>query len=169
MCLLLSLLSGQEWEKGTCVRVLDGDTIDLIVDSCVHRCRLKNVDAPELEQPFGRKATDSLHGWLWNEEVLFKKTGTDSYGRWLVELRVRNQEIREEDPAERAWLRVDSLMITRGWAWYYRDYGDRPALLSYEEAAREANLGLWDCPEVIAPWHYRQLRRYVDIHFEGCE
>ena len=40
-------------ESGRVVRVVDGDTYDMLAGGTVYRVRLLGVDAPEPDQPFG--------------------------------------------------------------------------------------------------------------------
>jgi micrococcal nuclease len=80
-------------------RVVDGDTLDLLVDIsfCVAisvRVRLYGIDTPEKQKPTldaGKAAQAFAQQWFANRagRVLIRsyKAGTkDQYGRWLVEV-----------------------------------------------------------------------------------
>ena len=44
---------------GTCVRVIDGDTVDIADENQnLHRIRIIGLDTPELAQPYGRAAPE---------------------------------------------------------------------------------------------------------------
>ena len=65
--LLMSLMMGASacWAdtryEGQVVRVLDGDTIDVLSGASQRqRVRLANIDAPEKGQPFGQKSKQNL-------------------------------------------------------------------------------------------------------------
>ena len=76
-------------ESGRVVRVVDGDTYDVLAAGVVRRVRLLGVDAPEHDQPFGRQATDSVAGVLWaGRPVVLTRRGTDLYGRTLATVRL---------------------------------------------------------------------------------
>ena len=47
-------------ESGRVVRVVDGDTYDVLAEGVRYRVRLLGVDAPEPDQPFGPQAGDSV-------------------------------------------------------------------------------------------------------------
>jgi len=84
--------------KAELVRVVDGDTVDLIVDlgfdtSRKERFRLYGVDAPEMNTAEGKAAKK----WLWDAlqplEAIYvqtiqlsTKTKRDKYGRFLAVL-----------------------------------------------------------------------------------
>lgn len=66
-------------------RVVDGDTYDVLAAGVVRRVRLLGVDAPELDQPFGRQAADSVARLLpVGQPVLLGRVGLGLYGRTLV-------------------------------------------------------------------------------------
>lgn len=46
--------------KAKVIRVLDGDTIEVLQESTPVRVRLLNIDAPEKKQPFGRWSGERL-------------------------------------------------------------------------------------------------------------
>src|SRR6476659_8616504 len=52
-------------ESGRLVRVVDGDTYDVLARGGRYRVRLLGVDAPEPDQPFGHQAGDSVARLLW--------------------------------------------------------------------------------------------------------
>ncbi|MBF5591007.1 thermonuclease, partial [Escherichia coli] len=46
--------------QGNVIRVLDGDTLEILQDKKTVRVRLANIDAPEKKQPFGRWSATQL-------------------------------------------------------------------------------------------------------------
>lgn len=50
--------------KGKVIRVLDGDTIDVLQEKKPVRVRLLNIDAPEKKQAYGSGQRTSLKPWL---------------------------------------------------------------------------------------------------------
>lgn len=81
---------GHQWTvPATVKRVVDGDTVDLLLDLGWHityesRCRVSGINAPEMNTAEGRAAktyADSLLGV--NAEVIFTSKSLDKYGRPL--------------------------------------------------------------------------------------
>lgn len=78
----------------TVIKVIDGDTIDLLVDAGFFvgiqiRVRVKGIDAPEVTTPEGRAVRDLLRTTLPVGTPAFIRTtkvAGDKYGRWLAEL-----------------------------------------------------------------------------------
>lgn len=162
---LMSNAQGANWERLYCERVYDGDTYGLVMDSSLTNCRLVNVDAPELAQPFGREATDSVAALMEGREVWVQIKARDYYGRPLVRVKVEAQV----DTLDTRLLSLDSLMVAKGWAWHYAFYSDNLYLGLLQEEARKSKLGLWRCENYLEPWVYRKLRRRVQLFFEECE
>lgn len=74
-------------------RVVDGDTVDLLVDvgfhlTAVQRFRLLGVDTPERGEPGWSEATAALNRWLYeSDELRVISRKSDSFGRWLGDVR----------------------------------------------------------------------------------
>ena len=68
---LLLLLAGisvsaETIHQGKVVKIADGDTLTLLVDSEQLKIRLSDIDTPERKQPFGTKAKQALsEAGLW--------------------------------------------------------------------------------------------------------
>lgn len=83
--------------RGRCVRVVDGDTYDILCDlgfGVYHkiRVRLRGVDTPE---KYGKDACDEgkavselVHGILFDQEVMVRtyKNAPSSFNRWVADV-----------------------------------------------------------------------------------
>lgn len=130
------------------VRVIDGDTIDVQLQSGPIRVRLHSIDAPEHDQPWGAQAKAALASRLDGRQVALDVVTQDRYDRLVADVLLGNENIN-------AWL------VQQGDAWAYRHYLDDESYCAYEGIARLARRGLWSLPanEWVAPWEWRQLQR----------
>ncbi|UOQ81017.1 thermonuclease family protein [Hymenobacter sp. 5414T-23] len=128
-------------EYGSVRRVLDGDTYEVRLPAGLVRVRLREADAPELSQPFGQQAADSVMKLLRGRILQVDRGGVDRYGRTLAGLRVA---VQASSGANR-WLSVDSLLVVRGWAWAYEPDQTVPALAELQQQAQRSLRGLWRC------------------------
>jgi endonuclease YncB( thermonuclease family) len=130
------------------VRVTDGDTIVVrTADFAGLKTRLYGIDAPESDQPGGREAKAALEP-LRGRVVKVLKMDTDRHRR-LVAL------IEEQDGKS-----VNLDLAARGHAWHYARYcRAQPICGRIKSAAAEARrrgLGLWQSPNPVPPWVWRQ-------------
>lgn len=128
---------------GRVVAVHDGDTVRVLVGRKQVKCRLANIDAPELGQAFGRNARQALANLVFQHTVRVEDLGEDRYRRELCLLYT------EDGQANRA-------MVAGGMAWVYTRYNTDPGLPPIEAAARSDRLGLWADPHATPPWVWRQ-------------
>lgn len=128
---------------GQVVAVLDGDTIEVLVNRQAVRVRLVQIDAPEKGQPYGSRAKQALASLAFRQAATVTEAGRDRYGRVLGTVHV-------------AGVNVNAAMVRQGMAWVYRRYATDPALYQAEDAARAARRGLWADPSPAQPWTYRR-------------
>ena len=147
-------------ETGWVVRVVDGDTYDVLDGGITHRVRLLGVDAPERDQPFGKQAADSVARLLRPAQlVLLTRHGVDLYGRELGAVRL----VVAGKPA----LALDSLLVVRGWAWAWDPKHKVAGRAAQQASAQEKRRGLWKCgavgvltPQQWRRFNYKNKRRY---------
>jgi len=109
--------------RGTLARVVDGDTVDVLVDlgfriSAKMRFRVAGIDTPELEGPtrsMGQRAADRTLRFLAGAEIEIASRGeVDKYGgRWDGDLSVGGVDLAET-------------LVREGWAQRYTGAGPRP-------------------------------------------
>ena len=125
--------------------VVDGDTIKGNVDSKRITIRLVEIDAPEMDQPFGVESKKFLEKLIENKKVTLITEGKDRYGRTLGELFVNKDNINEK-------------MVKSGFAWVYDRYVKSSLLYSYQDEAKSKTLGIWQSENPIAPWVWRRKK-----------
>ena len=134
--------------SGRVVRVSDGDTCDVEIDSGkIVRVRIYGIDAPELSQPFGRDARKYLDQRIYRQEVTVKKFYDDQYGRCVGRIQLNGQDLALE-------------LLREGIVWHYVQYCNDQSYAIAERLARNERKGLWrgnlEGGEPIAPWEYRK-------------
>lgn len=158
---------GTEPEHGSVRRVLDADTYEVLLPAGLVRVRLWGVDAPELGQPYGQQAADSVAALLRGRALLVDRGSLDAYGRTVARLRVSSTRV----PAGRQWLRVDSLLVARGWAWAYEPGRAEPTLAGLQQQAVLRSRGLWKCgiSGVVRPAVWRAYNKQEKARaWVGC-
>ena len=133
---------GEEFQ-GKVIRVLDGDTVEVLVQRQSKRIRLFGIDAPESRQAFGRRAREAAGGLAFGRTVKVVSHGMDQYGRILGEVVLPDGSI------------LNERLVEQGWAWHYIRYSTSRRLAEKEMAARR---GLWADPRPIPPWGFRKTR-----------
>jgi len=134
--------------SGKVVGVLDGDTIDVLVNQNPVRVRLAEIDAPEKKQPFGTRSRQALSEYVFRQAVTIRENGKDRYGRTIGTVLVDGQS-------------VNRAMVDAGMAWAYRTYLVDRSLLEVEARARSSKRGLWVDASPIPPWEWRTHQSVV--------
>lgn len=129
------------------VGVVDGDTLDIVVQEPVggfrqERIRLAGIDSPERAQPFGQVAKQELAALCHGRPAVVVPRGS-SYGRVVALVSC-------------AGVDSSQYMVDRGLAWVYRQYTSDVGLIALERAAQSARRGLWSDANPVAPWVWRR-------------
>ena len=127
------------------IRVVDGDTIRAEAKGKEIKIRLIEIDAPEMDQPFGLASKNFLIKLTSNETITYTSEGKDRYGRTLGKLYKKKENL-------------NILMVKSGFAWVYERYVKNQNLYVYQEVAKSKNLGLWQSKKPIAPWVWRRKK-----------
>ncbi|MBL8200852.1 MAG: thermonuclease family protein [Chromatiales bacterium] len=137
----------------TLLRVVDGDTIQVRLDSGPITIRLHGIDTPEASQPLGSAATKALRSRVEGEPLEIEPIEqNDGYGRMVAKVHVRGDDI-------------NAGMVRSGYAWAYRRYLRRQTVderyCRLEAEARGARRGIWSVPpeEWQPPWEVRARER----------
>ncbi|EIS1621999.1 thermonuclease family protein [Salmonella enterica subsp. enterica serovar Sandiego] len=132
--------------QGKVIRVLDGDTIEVLQNKTPVRIRLANIDAPEKKQAFGRWSTNQLKGLVSVLPVRVTYTQTDRYGRIIG--RVFTMDGTE----------ASRFMVQAGAAWVYGRYNTDEALPALQREAQMQKRGLWADSQPVPPWEWRHSK-----------
>ena len=130
--------------QGKVIRVLDGDTIEVLQDKKPVRIRLANIDAPEKKQAFGRWSANQLKALLAAQPVTVTYTQTDHYGRIIGRVFTTNG------------TDASRFMVQSGAAWVYERYNTDKSLPALQREAQEQKRGLWADTNPVPPWEWRK-------------
>ncbi|MGB5294957.1 MAG: thermonuclease family protein [Thermoanaerobaculia bacterium] len=133
--------------EGRCVKVYDGDTIEVMAGgpSSV-RVRLHAIDSPEKGQPFSNAARKRTRELVEGKRVRVEVRDRDQYDRLVARVYVEGSDLSEQ-------------LISEGLAWHYTRYSSELALGRAQREARKARRGLWQDPDPEPPWEFRRSRR----------
>lgn len=142
------------------IKVLDGDTIRVLLNGQVTKIRFACVDAPESDQPIGDLATRALGDFLEGQNLTLVTTGTDLYGRTIGSVYTNGES-------------VSVKMVRIGLSFYYTQFRRCPELqdiIQSENNARSDRMGTWSFPAYTAPWDWRKLRKQnkLPVSSLGC-
>ena len=149
MCMLLCLFtqtivaSPPQKVKGKVVRIIDGDTFELLVKKKTIRIRLSSIDAPEKGQDYYQKSKQALSDLCFNKLVTVELLRKDRYQRWIGDVYSGKGQY------------INGWMIAGGHAWHYTEYSKSAPLAAAQATAKRNKLGLWAHGKPIAPWAFR--------------
>ena len=137
-------------EKGIIVNVVDGDTVHLLNENAEKlKVRLQHIDAPELDQSYGKESKFVLEKLILNKKVIVIGNNKDKYKRLLGVISLDGLDINLE-------------MIKKGAAWHFKKYAKfyqkEYQYQIYDENEHQAKLkkiGLWKV-DAISPWLWRK-------------
>lgn len=115
--------------------MIDGDTIEVLIDGTSYNLRYIGVDSPESNQEFGGEAIEENTKLVLNKEVTLIKdqNETDSFGRLL-------RYVLMDD------VFVNFEMVRKGFASaksYPPDTACDETFTSAQNSAKQSNLGIW--------------------------
>ena len=146
-----SVATGQTL-SGTVVTVQEGDTFTVQNGSSLYKVRLSDVDAPEMNQVFGRQARQFTEELILGRRVQVNISLIDKHGRLIGEVITEDGRVLNEE------------LVYAGLAWYYRV---RPVknerLQRLEHYAFTKKLGLWVEKKPIPPWEFRRESRVPEL------
>ena len=140
-------------EEGVIINVVDGDTVHLLNDNQEKlKVRLHHIDAPELDQSYGKESKFALEQLILNKKVTVISDKKDKYKRLLGVISLDEVDVNLE-------------MIKAGAAWHFKKYAKfdqaKDQYKIYDENEHHAKLkkiGLWK-ENAISPWLWRKNKK----------
>ena len=133
--------------SGNVVKIIDGDTYDIILDGKQTRIRMFGIDAPERGMDYYKASKQYLGELCMNQVLHLDIVNTDRYGRIVAKSFLADgRELGAE-------------MIRAGMAWHFKRYSDDEVSATLETTARENQVGLWSISNPTPPWDYRKRKK----------
>ena len=139
--------------NGVISRVIDADTVVLKSDQGInYKIRLLGIDAPEINQVYGKEATRYLSNKVLGKNLKVLGKNKDRYHRLLGKLILNGNDINLD-------------LVKNGMAWHYKFYKksqEKKDQLLYSNAeiyAKVNNLGLWAKKMPMPPWQWRKKNK----------
>ena len=102
---------------GPVVRILDGDTIEVLHNQHPERIRLRGIDCPEKGQAFGKRAKQAASELAFGKVVTVQTHGKDKYGRAIGDVILPDG------------MNFNQELVKQGWCWWYRKYAPGDTVL----------------------------------------
>jgi micrococcal nuclease len=153
LCLVLSYQIILADEFGVVTKVVDGDTIQLLTQDYQKLIvRLRYIDAPELDQPFGNESKKILERFILNKSITVIGDKQDKYKRLLGVINIDGVDFNLE-------------MIKSGAAWHFKKYAkvdqakdQYKIYYENEHHAKLKKIGLWR-ENAVSPWLWRKNKK----------
>lgn len=127
------------------LKIIDGDTIEVLNSRGVFKVRLFGIDAPEIKQEFGEESRAFLASMISDKKVDIICKDEDQYGRILGIVEFEGKDI-------------NKIMVDSGHAWAYTHYTDLYA--KDQTLAQDSKMGLWKGKKPLEPYKWRKQNQY---------
>jgi len=125
-----------------CIGVTDGDTFTCLdTAGKQQKVKVSEIDAPELGQPYGRDARDTLAEFIFGKSLAVVPIRSTSDGLVVCKVSVNGKDIGRE-------------MVIAGAAW--SEPTSKSPLIKDQQDAKEARRGLWSEVSPTPPWEFRK-------------
>lgn len=134
-------------QHAVAISVFDGDSATLRVSGSDNKLtvRLYGIDAPELQQDYGKTASARLRELILQKPIEIVSKGLDNKKRPLVVIYCNGQDINLE-------------MLREGMAWHYDRFDHTPEYEAAHAEAKEHKRGLWINDNAIHPEDFRHKK-----------
>ena len=129
------------------VTVHEGDRLTIHHEGRSETIYLKDIDCPELKQPYGKQAKRATAAYVGNREVVVRALKRDRHGRITAEILLQDGR------------NVGHELLKEGLAWWQRSASNDASLEVLEELARASGKGLWSEPNPVPPWKWKTTKK----------
>ncbi len=125
------------------VTVHEGDRLTIHHEGRSEMIYLKDIDCPELKQPYGKQAKRTTAAFIGNRDIVVRGLTRDKQGRVSAEVLLNDGR------------NVGRELLKEGLAWWQRSTSNNASLEVLEELARASRKGLWADSNPVPPWKWK--------------
>ena len=129
------------------VTVHEGDHLTIRYDGRSETIYLKDIDCPELKQPYGKQAKQAIVAYVGNRDVVVRALKRDRHGLVTAEIILPDGR------------NVGYELVKEGLAWSRPETAQGQSLVDVEQLARAERKGLWSDPNPVPPWKWKTPKR----------
>jgi len=129
------------------ITVHEGDRLTIYHKGHKEAIYLKDIDCPELKQPYGKQAKHVTAAFIGNREVVVRGLTRDRQGRVSAEVLLLDGR------------NVGHELLKEGLAWWRRSASSDASLEVVQELARASHKGLWADPNPVPPWKWKVAKK----------
>lgn len=128
------------------IAVHEGDRLTIHHQGRKDMVYLRDVDCPELKQPYGKQAKHATAAYIANREVVVRELHQDRKGRIVADILLRDGR------------QVAHELVKEGLAWVQPGGAPDQSLKDMEELARASRKGLWSDRNPVPPWKWNPTK-----------
>ena len=129
------------------VTVHEGDRLTIHHDGRNETIYLKDIDCPDLKQPYGKQAKLVTAAFIGHRDVVVRGLKRDKQGRVSAEVFLHDGR------------NVGHELLKEGLAWWRRSASSDAGLEVVEELARASGKGLWADSNPVPPWKWKDTKK----------
>jgi endonuclease YncB( thermonuclease family) len=129
------------------ITVHEGDRLTIHHDGRKETIYLKDIDCPDLKQPYGKQAKLVTAAFIGNRDVVVRGLKRDKQGRVSAEVLLDDGR------------NVGHELLKEGLAWWRRSASSDASLEVVEELARASGKGLWADSDPVPPWEWKAPKK----------
>ena len=123
--------------------VHEGDRLTIRHKGHSETIYLKDVDCPDLKQPYGKEAKHATAAYVANRDVVVRGLTRDKQGRVSAEVLLHDGR------------NVGRELLKEGLAWWQRSTSNNAGFEVIEQLAKASGKGLWADSNPVPPWKWK--------------
>ena len=143
---LMALCPDLSWAADFVARVVtvhEGDRVTIRHKGRNETIYLKDIDCPDLKQPYGKEAKHATAAYVANRDVVVRGLTRDKKGRVSAEVVLHDGR------------NVGRELLKEGLAWWHQPLSSNASLEVVEQLAKASGKGLWADSNPVPPWKWK--------------